>query len=479
VFHSATGKLRTWSHRSVNVVMLCLAIAFSLTAIDRAHAQTDNFWLYRVEPGDTLIGIAQRYLIDGARWREVQDLNGVKQTRRLQPGAFLRIPSEKTKIGPVLATAVAVSGRVERQLGGAGEKVSLKLNDQVKQGDRVSSGADASLKLEFVDGSYVQLQRDTIVTFKLLQGQAAARLSSVQIVVEQGRVETMVKPLKSKVMRYEVLTPTVQIGVRGTNFRVNFDAAGALSRSEVLDGAVNARNDFGSENIPKDFGTVILPNAAPLPPIPLLPAPKVDGIPALIDASPVRLTWESIVGATQYRAQLATTADFSNVIVDHLVTAPDATFADVPDGRYYLRIRAIDNNGLEGKNAERAIDIKARPAPPLSEPVRLELPLQEPALLPPVLQGHTLRVAWSDVGSGKRVRLQVAWDRAFNKIQVDRSTAQHYVEFYSPAGGEYFVRAALVNEDGFSAPFGTAYRIAIPSLSDPPGWLSLSLLPIQ
>jgi hypothetical protein len=473
VFHSAIGKLRMWSHRSVNVLTLCFVIACSLTVIDRAHAQTDNFWLYRIEPGDTLIGIAKRYLIDGERWREIQDLNGVKQTRRLQPGALLRVPTEKTKVGAVLATAVAVSGKVERQLGGAGEKISLKANDQVKQGDRVISGADASLKLEFVDGSYVQLQRDTIVTFKLLQGQAAARLSSVQIVVEQGRVETMVKPLKSKVMRYEVLTPTVQIGVRGTNFRVNFDAASALSRSEVLDGAVNARNDFGSENIPKDFGTVILPNAAPLPPIPLLPAPKVDGIPALIDASPVRLTWESIVGATQYRAQLATTADFSNVIADQLVTAPEAAFADIPDGRYYLRVRAIDNNGLEGKNADRAIDIKARPVPPLS----VELP--EPALLPPVLQGHTLRIAWSDVGLGQRVRLQVARDREFNKIQLDRSTAQQYVEFYSPVGGEYFVRAALVNEDGFSAPFGTAYRIAIPSLSDPPGWLSLSLLPIQ
>ena len=136
-------------------------------------------------------------------------------------------------------------------------------------------------------------------------------------------------------MRYEVLTPTVQIGVRGTNFRVNFDAASLLSRSEVLDGAVNARNELGRENIPKDFGTVIASNAAPLPPIPLLPAPNVGGIPALIDRLPVRLKWESIADATQYRAQLAATADFSNVIADHLVTAPEATFADIPDGRYY------------------------------------------------------------------------------------------------------------------------------------------------
>lgn len=441
-------------------------------AIDSTHAQSDNFWLYRIESGDTLSGIAQRHLIDGEHWRELRDINGVKQPRRLQPGAFLRIPTEKTKVSAVVATAVAVSGRVERQLGGAGEKISLKPNDQVKQGDRVFSGPDASLKLEFVDGSYVQLQRDTIVTLKLLQGQVAARLSSVQILVEQGRVETMVKPLKSKVMRYEVLTPTVQIGVRGTNFRVNFDAHDALSRSEVLDGAVNARNELGSENIPKDFGAVILPNAKPLPPIPLLPAPNIGDIPSLVDRSPMRLKWENTDGAMQYRLQLATTADFASIIADSLIATPEASFSDVANGRYYLRVRAIDKNGLEGKNAERAIDIQA-------QPVHLEVPLQEPTLLPAVLQGHILRVAWSDVGSAKSVRIQVAWDREFNKIQLDRTTVQSYAELYSPAGGEFFLRAAVVDEAGVAAPFATAYRIAIPSLNDAPGWLSLPLFTVK
>ena len=43
--------------------------------------------------------------------------------------------------------------------------------------------------------------------------------------------------------------------------------------------------------------------------------------------------------------------------MDGVFAGPAAKWADLPDGRYVLRVRAIDAGGLEGVNAERAFTL--------------------------------------------------------------------------------------------------------------------------
>lgn len=47
---------------------------------------------YTVRRGDTLIGIAREVLGDAGRWREVADLNAIRNPRRLRIGQVLRLP---------------------------------------------------------------------------------------------------------------------------------------------------------------------------------------------------------------------------------------------------------------------------------------------------------------------------------------------------------------------------------------------------
>ena len=49
---------------------------------------------YRVQPGDTLGGIAARLLGEESRWREIGELNGVSNPSSLQAGTVLRIPEQ-------------------------------------------------------------------------------------------------------------------------------------------------------------------------------------------------------------------------------------------------------------------------------------------------------------------------------------------------------------------------------------------------
>lgn len=58
-------------------------------------------------------------------------------------------------------------------------------------------------------------------------------------------------------------------------------------------------------------------------------------------------------------------------MLDGTFETPTAKWADLPDGRYLLRVRGTDRTGLEGLNADRAFVLKARPEPPfiISNPI--------------------------------------------------------------------------------------------------------------
>lgn len=51
---------------------------------------------YTVRSGDTLYGIAQRFLGDGSRWTEIANMNGIDDPTELQIGTVLDLPSDAT-----------------------------------------------------------------------------------------------------------------------------------------------------------------------------------------------------------------------------------------------------------------------------------------------------------------------------------------------------------------------------------------------
>jgi len=84
--------------------------------------------------------------------------------------------------------------------------------------------------------------------------------------------------------------------------------------------------------------------------------------------------------------------------MDGVFAGPAAKWADLPDGRYVLRVRAIDAGGLEGVNAERAFTLKARPEPPF-----VSAPLSGHKVY-----GPEARLRWSASSSAQSYRLQLS-----------------------------------------------------------------------
>jgi hypothetical protein len=161
----------------------------------------------------------------------------------------------------------------------------------------------------------------------------------------------------------------------------------------------------------------------------------------------VDLGWPAIAGAVAYRVQVLAPGDAQGLLLDRRVDAPRVAFDSPQDGEYRLRVRAIDERGLEGLNAEQVLSVDARPVPP-----RLLGPPDQAALLatqPPQLW-------WSRPEGVVRFHVQVARDADFATLLLDLPGAEgtrHAMEGALEPGMHYW-RAASVTGDGDQGPFG-------------------------
>ena len=239
-------------------------------------------------------------------------------------------------------------------------------------------------------------------------------------------------------------TPTAVVGVRGTAFRVGSDMAAGSAQAEVTGGEVRM-NSLGvgpATALPAGFG-VVARAGAPIPaPRPLLTAPRLDGVPAVLERVAMQLPFAAVEGAVRYRAQLARDEAFNELVADGVFDASPARFAGLPDGDYRLRVRAIDDAGLEGFDASRAVALRARPEPPLSA------------------VSTAARLSWQRVPEAAGYRVQVSRDTAFSDLAGEWDSTTPAVDTGLPPGA-YFWRVATLRGDGQRGPWGDAQPLAV------------------
>ena len=414
---------------------------------------------YRVQPGDTLIAL----LRDGADWQSVARANNIADPKRLQPGSLIRIPAHLLREQPVVAEVVHAYGSVTVTRASTETAVPLASGDNLAAGDVVRTGAQSSTTLRFVDGARVLLRPDSELKIeRLAQSRAGA---STTLRLERGSADSVVPPAQgaSAPSRYEMRTPQANLGVRGTEFRTA--AESGRVRVEVLEGRVGARGGGTSAAaraeslVGAGFGAVGAA-AGMTPPRALPAAPQLAGLPERVERMPLRLSWQSAAN-TRVRAQVLTTEEPPRLVLDGVFDAAPARWSeDIADGRYELRVRAIDASGLEGRDTRAAFVLKARPEPPF--------------IAAPTAGGRTIddnvRLAWTRNAAAARVRLQVADRPDFAQPRVDRNDVDATEARVALPLGTHHWRVASILASGDQGPFSDAQsftRIEPPAAPPP------------
>ena len=419
-------------------------------------ASPDADWRYRIQPGDTLITLTDQWLAPPRTWRDLQKLNRVPDPLRLMPGATLRMPVAWLRREAGVAEATFARGQVSRQRGTATE--ALAAGATLQSGDRIRTGPQSSASLRFADGSRLLIPADSDVTLDQLLVLGRSAIPAVRIDVQQGGADSRVTPNAQRVPLYDVRTPHVNLGVRGTEFRVQ--TAGAQSRMQVLSGAVHA--DGLSADVAAGQG--LLAQGSTRTVSPLLAAPDLSATAPEVERLPLRLAWSaSPAGAVGWRAQLYPRGDVDRLLLDARVTEPVVAWAEareLPDGDYTLRVRAVDAQGQEGRAADVDVVLKARPEPPF---------IQAPAAGAISYTG-SMALAWTRNTAAPDVRLQIARDAAFKDLVLQAPPiAAAGFEARLP-DGRYHWRISAVEAGGRAGPFGDAqtFELQPPPPAPPP-----------
>jgi hypothetical protein len=437
---------------------ICLGAVMPLCALAQQPAPTpEAVWTYRVTRGDDLFTLSRNFLAPGVSWRKLQDHNRVADPLRLSPGRELRVPVKWLRTIAAVATVDFIVGRARRQSPG-GEVAPLAVGDTLRTGDLLLTDADANVTLKLTDASRVlvsansRVRIDELITFG--QGVAGSRLH-----IEKGEIDSRVNPKGVPGTRYDVRSPVLTLGVRGTEFRVRV-GEDAATFTEVTEGRVAAAPVASGVEKPiaAGFGAVASPSRAAPAVLPLPAAPGLGTLPLLYERIPLRFSWPALPGAVGYRAQVLAEDSVDKRLLDGVFEQPGAQWADLPDGRYQLQVRARNAEGLEGRDGRLVFTLKARPEPPFTTAPRDE----------GRVYGERVDFSWTTMPAAQRYRLQVASDARFETLLLDREDITDTKFGMALQPGRYYWRLRSIAQGDDVGPASDAVGFELRAVPPPP-----------
>jgi hypothetical protein len=308
-------------------------------------------------------------------------------------------------------------------------------------GDSVETAEDSNATLKFADGTRLLIQENSSLQLLVVRT-VGGEISDAEALLEEGNTESRANPDGQPGARFQLQTPVATAAVRGTAFRADTEQRRTM-RVSVTDGRVSVSNERGRTLVPERFGTVTEAGKPPEKPRPLLNPPDLDGIASVQRYLPIELSWPEDAKAGSYRVQVASDADFQHLVHDEVSETPRLAIADLPDGKFYMRVRPIDRRGIQGLDAKRSFQVDARPFPPFTR-----YPGEEASV-----RQDQLRFEWTIPDGISRYRLEVAKDGKFDAsvIKLELTSAEHTPEM-PPDPGTYSWRVASLAVGGVEGP---------------------------
>lgn len=429
-----------------------LAALFFVASQAAAQApQAEPALPYTVQKSDKLIRLARELLIKPGDWAQVARYNRLSNPDFILPGQTLQIPLRLMRSQQPPARIVSVQGEVTV----AGQPAAA--GAPLAEGQPLQTGANSSAVVQLADGSRVKLMPGGIAEvsqhrlYQLPGGGEPWFAGALRLA--RGSVETLAEKITRRAAPLQVITPTSAVGVRGTQFRVGYDAAaGNASRTEVTEGRVRADNTAQRTggDLPAGTGAVIDPAVPEVRAVPLLPAPDLSASPGEVSKPEGQWPLPTLAGAVAWRVQVAADGNFDRIVRDLRATGTQAALGSLDTGAWFLRVRAIDASGLEGFDAVKPLQ------------VRLALRITDSWL---AWAGGRGELRFTLEGAAPTaIAATLARDAAITDVlRQDTLTAPRW-DVGALRPGRYYVRLAL------TLPGGGAAQTQVHALEVPEGW---------
>lgn len=328
-----------------------------------------------VASGDTLLSIAKRELGRTGYAPQLAEFNGLVASAPLIPGNIVRIPIHVPARGEfaqvVFAKGEVIARRAQaegadsiatavstRSVGSLADmlQIPLQRDSEVISGDTITTGVNGYVSIEFSSGSVINLQPGTEATLSRLNCLPGDDSCVIEIRTSRGKVTSDVETRDAQPVDFRISTPYASAAVRGTVFDI--DALTNTLKVGVTEGNVDISASAQTVGLNTGFGSVVEEGQPPSDPIALLPAPVFKRVPARV-APGDSVGWWPFSDAEQYDAKVTSDESGNETLAAFDVNEDEVGFDTVESGDYFLHLRAIDTNGLQGFSSNTRITVAA------------------------------------------------------------------------------------------------------------------------
>ncbi len=433
------------------IFLTCLLISFSASA--------EN-WFYTFKKGDTVWDFGHSALIEWQHWDDIVTLNKITNDHYMKPGMQIAIPMKWLKQRESKISVRKITGQVTVQLDESSRTMILKPGMRISLGDSIHTKENSTIQLIFEDGTKLTLlEKSTLILVSArMIGGDKINASDIKARIIKGRVNIHANPDKQADNRFEILTVAGNSAVRGTKFRVNADQTSTMT--EVLTGKILVSNPQGHTDLTSGFGTIARVGEKPLAPIVLLDAPNIEHLPRIVRYLPEsnKLT-DAASKATAYRLQVLKKSEPELILIDQ-ISKQNVIFSQLlSDGDYIVKLRAIDENGLEGKTAQYAMQIDARP----------EAPFQQQPKDTYVQTVGDINFKWSEPENIKQYLLELSTQESFQDSKTSRFKLleNKYTRTIEEPGNYYWRISSIDNNGKIGPPSNSSSLVIVPKPEHP------------
>jgi hypothetical protein len=415
-----------------------------LLAAETNYKANDPEWLYSVRPGDNLIRFGKQHLINPDDWRVLQKLNNIKNPHRMRSGQVIRVPLNLVKQLPAPAEVVLASG-LAGILKSDKSVQAVTVGQPLTAGTELITGENSKLNVKFADGSIVSMQPKSTMKLDTLSMYSGGGMVDTKLRLQQGKVETEANPAHLQGNQMHIITPTAIAAIRGTKFRVSADDISI--KQETLEGKVALMAAGQEVAVDKGFGSLSEGGNPPLPPVLLLPAPATEALANKLEALPATFYMPAQEGAVAWLGKISADEKFNTIAAENLSQGSNLSFNDLPDGKYYLKVRAKDKQGLEGYDAMHEFLLNARPfAPKAATPAQAA-----------TVRDANPELTWEKIEQVNEYLLELARDADFKQMLDSRRVANTIYKIEKNLKpGQYYWRLASIDSASDQGPYAAA-----------------------